>query len=106
MRQAFGDGIVHRAHNQLGAQFLRPAVAEADQFGKFVAGLDVKERHRNVRGPERLFGQAQQADGVFAAGEQQHRSLKLRRHFTHHVNGLGFQILQMIQMITAHFMRM
>ena len=49
-----------------------------------------------VRRTKRLFSQAQEADGILAAGEEERWALKLCRHFAHDVNGLGFEILQMI----------
>ena len=73
------------------------------QLGKFVAGLDVQERHGNVRGAERFFREAQQADGILAAGKEQGGAFKLGGDFAHDVNRLGFQILQMVKMVTAHF---
>ena len=100
---AFGNRIVHRANDELRAELFRATVAEIDQFGKFVARLNVKERHRNVRRPKRLFRETQQADGILAAGEQERGAFKFRRHFTHDVNGLCFQKLQMVEMITAHW---
>ena len=89
--------------SQFCAEFLRPAIAEFDQFGKFVAGLDVEKRQRNIRRPEGLFCQAQQADGILAAGEQQGGALEFPGDLTHDVNRFRFQKLQMIKMVTAHF---
>jgi len=42
------------------------------------------------------FREPQQADGVLAAGEQNGRALELGGDFTHDVNRLGFQVLQVI----------
>ena len=72
---------------------------ELNEFGELVPGLNVQEWHRDVRRAERLFGEAQEADGVLAAGEQQRRALELARDLTHDVDGLGLQILQMVQMV-------
>src|SRR5262249_4774263 len=51
--------------------------------------------------PERLDGQMQHDDGVFAAGEQQHRPLELRCHLPNDVDGLGLQRAQMTQLVPA-----
>ena len=102
---AFLEGLIHGAHDELDAKFLGAAVAEFDQLGKFVAGLDIQERHGDVGWTERLFGEAQQTDGVFAAGKEQGRTFKLGGHFTHDVDGFRFQVLQMIQMIAFHELR-
>ena len=67
-----------------------------------MARLDVEKRHRDVGRAEGLFRQAQQADGILAAGKEQRRALEFPGDFTHDVNRLGFQILQMIQMIRTH----
>ena len=103
VRDAFFERLVHRADDELRAELFRAAVAELDEFGKFVAGFDVQKRHRNVRRTERLFREAQQADGILAAGKEQGGTFKLGGDFAHDVNRLGFEILQMVQMIAAHF---
>jgi hypothetical protein len=64
-----------------------------------VAGLDVQKRHRNVGRAKRLFREAQEADGILAAGEEQGGAFKLGGDFTHDVNRFCFQILQMIKMV-------
>ncbi len=98
-RNAVGDGVLDLADDELRAEFLCAAVAELIQFGKMMAGVHVQKRHRDVGRAERLFGEAQQADGILAAGEQQGRALELRGDFTHDVNRLGFEILQMVEMV-------
>ena len=67
-----------------------------------MAGLDVQKRHGNLRRPKRLFRQAQQTDGILAARKEQGGTLKLGGDFAHDVNRLGFQKLQMIEMIGTH----
>ena len=96
MRDALGKRLLDGADDELRAELFGAAVAKLDEFGKFVAGLDVQERHRNVRRTERLFRETQQADGILAAGKKQDGTFKLGRDFTHDVNRLGFQILQMV----------
>ena len=68
-----------------------------------MSGINVEQRHGDVGRAERLFGQAQQADGILAAGEEQGGVLEFRRDFTHDVNRFRFQILQMVEMVTVHF---
>jgi hypothetical protein len=70
--------------------------------GKLVAGLDVEERHRQVGRPEGLFGEAQEADGILAAGEEQRGPLELGRHLAHDVDGFGLQVLEMVKMVGGH----
>ena len=88
VRETLGDGFVHGANNQLCAEFVCAPVAKLDQLGKLMAGLDIQKRHRYVGRPERLFREAQQADGVFAAGKEQDGAFKLGGDFTHDVNRL------------------
>ena len=102
VRQSFLDGVLDGADDQLRAELLRAPVAEFDQLRKLVARLNVEERHRQVARAERFFREAQEADGILAAGKEQRRALKFPGDFTHDVNRLGFQILQMIQMIRTH----
>jgi hypothetical protein len=56
-----------------------------------VAGVHVDERERKPRRPKRFLRKAQQNDRVLAAGEQQARSLSLRRKLAQDVNGLVFE---------------
>jgi len=99
---ALGDGVFDFADDEFGAEFLRAAVTEFIQFREMMAGVHVQQRHRDVGRAERLFRQAQKADGILATGKQQGRPVELRRDFTHDVNRLGFEILQMIQVVAAH----
>src|ERR1051326_1780775 len=70
-----------------------------------VAGIEVQQRHGKLRGPKSLLGQAQQADRVLAAGKHQARALELGSHLAQYVDGLSFEILQMVQMITNHLIQ-
>ena len=86
----------------LRAELRRAAVAEFVQLGEVMPGVDVEQRHREVGGAKGLLREAQQADGVFAAGEEQRRPLEVGRDFAHHVDGLGLQVLQMVEMVAVH----
>ena len=61
-----------------------------------MAGFHVEKRHRNVRRAKRFFREAQQADGIFAAGKKQGGALEFGGDFTHDVNRLRFEKLQMV----------
>ncbi len=86
----------------LRAQLLCAPVAELVQLREIVAGVHVEKRHRDVRRAERLLRQAQQADGILAAGKEQGRALELGGDLTHDVDGFGFQILQMVEVVRMH----
>ena len=88
------DRVLHAGHDQPLAQLGHAAVAELDDLGEVVAGVDVHEREREARRAERLLGQAQQHDRVLAAAEQQHRALELGGDLAHDVDGLGLERLQ------------
>ena len=100
---AFGDGVFDFADDEFGAEFLGAAITEFIQFGEMMAGIHVEQRHWDVGRAERFFRQAQQGNGILAAGEEQGGPIELRRDFTHDVNRLGFQVLQMVQVIAVHF---
>ena len=79
-----------------------PVVAELVQLGEMMPGIDVEQRHREVGGAEGFLRQAQQADGVFAAGEQQRGPLEFSGDFPHHVDGFRFQVLQVVEVVVVH----
>ena len=99
---AVGDGVFNFADNQFCADFFGATVAEFIQFWKMMASIHVQKRHRNIRRTKRFFRQPHQTNGILAAGNMRARTLKFRRDFTHDVNRFRFEILQMVEMITAH----
>jgi len=100
--EAFGDAFIDGADDELGSQFLGAAIAELDEFGKLVAGFHVEERQRQVGGPEGFLGQTQEADGILAAGEQQGRTFEFGGHLAHDVDGLGLEVLEVIELVASH----
>ena len=63
-------------------------------LGEVVARVDVHDRERERRRPERLLGEPQQHDRVLAAGEQQHGLLELGGDLADDVDRLGLQHLE------------
>ena len=102
-REPFLKRLIDRAHDQLRAQLLRTPISKFNQLRKFMPRFHVEKWHRNLGRPERFLGQTQDADGIFAAGKQNRRPLKFRRHLAQHMDGFRLEIRQMIQVITAHF---
>ena len=88
------DRVLHGGHDQALAQLGHAPVAELDDLGEVVPGVDVHEREREARRAERLLGQAQQDDRVLAAAEEQDRPLELGGDLAHDVDGLGLEGLQ------------
>ncbi len=83
--------VLNRAHDQALAQLGGALVAEGDDFLVVVAGVDVHQREGELARAEGLLGDAQHADRVLAAGEEQHRVGALAGHFAHDVDGFGFE---------------
>src|SRR3954453_2075817 len=96
------DRLLHRGDAEPLAELGHAAVAERDDLGEVVAGVDVHEREREQRRAERLLGQAQQHDRVLAAAEQQHRLGQLGGDLAHDVDRLGLEGLQVRQLVRAH----
>jgi hypothetical protein len=67
-----------------------------------VPGVDVQERERKPRRPERLLGEAEQDDRVLAAGEQKAGSLTLGCELAQDVNGLVFKRVEVGTAIGAN----
>src|SRR3954449_6415463 len=96
------DRILHRGDDEPLAELGHAAVAVLDDLGEVVARVHVHERERERRGAERLLGQAQKDDRVLAAAEEQDRPRQLGRHLAHDVDRLGFEDVQMGQLVRAH----
>src|SRR3954469_23289551 len=96
------DRLLHRGDDQPLAERGDAAVAELDDLGEVVARVHVHERERERRRAERLRGQAQQDDRVLAAAEQQHGLGQLGRDLAHDVDRLGFEDVQVGQLVRAH----
>ena len=89
------DRVFNRANDEALAQFGHAFVAEANDFCKIMTGVHVHQRERKFTGSESFFCDAQQDHRVLAAREQQGRVAAFGGHFTHDVDGFGFQPVQM-----------
>ena len=98
----FRDRLLNRAHDQFAAELLRAAVAEFVELGKMMTGIDVEQRHRQVRRTKRFLREAQETDGVLAPGEEERGPLKFARDLPHNVDSLGFEMLKMVEMVGRH----
>ena len=83
------DRILHRGDHQAGAELRDTAVAVVEHLLEVVAGVHVHEGERDLRGVERLLGDAEHDDRVLAAAEQEARALELCSHLAHDVDRLG-----------------
>jgi hypothetical protein len=57
------------------------------------------DREGNTAWPERFLRQSQHHHRVLAPGEEQDRTLELRRHFPNDVDRLCFDALQLRQLV-------
>ena len=69
----------------------RAPVAVFDDLGVVVAGIDVQQGKRKTAGTEGFFGQAQQADRILAAREEQGRVAALAGDFAQEVDGFRLE---------------
>ena len=88
------DRLLHGADAAAQAALGDQPVAERDDLGEVVAGVDVQQRERHVARRERLLGEPHEHDRVLAAAEQQRGLLALGRDLADHVDGLGLERAQ------------
>ena len=94
--RALVDGVLHRADDQLGAQFDRPVRHGMSRVsGKLWPVSMCSSGKGDLAGVERLSRQVGHHDRVLAAGKEQHGPFKLGRDFAHHVDGFRFELFQM-----------
>src|SRR3546814_12486911 len=60
-------------NNQTDAEAADPLVPARDDLGEVVAGVDLEQRERDLRGVERLLGEPEHHDRVLASREHQAR---------------------------------
>ena len=85
------DRVLDVRDDQALAELGDAPVAILERLGEVVPGVDVEQREREPRRPERLLGEPQQDDRVLAAREQQARPLALGRELAEDVDGLVFE---------------
>jgi hypothetical protein len=97
------QSFLHAGHDELHADLGDPAIAELQDLGEVVPGVDVHHRERDPGRVERLLREPEHHDRVLAAGEQQHRTLELGGHLAEDVDRFGLQRLQLGQLVVpAH----
>jgi hypothetical protein len=99
------DRLLHRGDDELVAGVTDAPVAELDDLGKVVAGVDVQDRKRERQRPaqaDRLLGEAQQDDRVLTAAEQQHGALQLGHDLPDHMDRLRLQDAKLVHPRRGH----
>jgi hypothetical protein len=102
LHQAALQRLRHAGDEELDAELRHAPVAELQDLGEVVAGVDVHHRERDPRRVERLLRQPQHDDRVLAAAEQQHRPLQLGDHLADDVDRLRLEGLEMRDAVLRH----
>ena len=85
------DRLLDRGHDQSGPELVETPVAELEDLGEVVAGVDVHHREREPCRPECLLGQPEHHDRVLAPREQQHRLFELGGHLPHDMDRVSLE---------------
>src|SRR6476646_2403748 len=94
LHAALVDRLLDAGHDDALAELSHAAVAILDHLGEVVTRVDVLDRERELRRPERLLGQPQHHDRVLAAGEEQYGTLTLRGDLAHDVDRFGLELVE------------
>ncbi len=86
---------MHGGYDQPDPELGHLAVTEVDHFIEVVAGVHVHDGKGDPGRPEGLRRKPQHDDGIFAAGEQQHRPLEFGGNLAHHMDGLGLKDVEL-----------
>ena len=72
---------------------LHKRIPVSDRLREIVPRVDVQQRERDLRRPERLRRQVRHDDRILAAGKQQRRVLELRRRLAQDENRFGLELV-------------
>ncbi len=92
---ALVDGPLDGADDELGAELFNVSVAVSHRLVEIVSRVDVDERERKFRRPERLVREVRHEDGILAAGKEEGRLAELRGGLAEDENGLGLELIEM-----------
>ena len=93
---ALVDRVLHLGDDQARADALDRRVAELDDLGEVLTGVDVQHRERQLLGGEGLHREVQEHRGVLATREEQDRTFALRDHFSQDEDGVGLQQVEVV----------
>ncbi len=93
---ALVDRVLHLGDDEARADARDGGVAELDDLGEVLTGVDVQHRKRELLGREGLDREVQQHRRVLAAGEEQDRAFALRDHLSEDENGVGLQQVEVV----------
>ena len=93
---ALVDRVLHLGDDESRADARDGGVAELDDLGEVLSGVDVHDRKGQLLGREGLDREVQQHRGVLAAGEEQDRAFALRDDLSEDENGVGLQQVEVV----------
>ena len=90
------DRVLHLTNHQLRPDLLRERIPVSDRLREIVPRVDVQQRERDLRRPERLRRQVRHDDRVLPAGKQQRRVLELRCGLAQDENRFSLELVEMV----------
>ena len=93
---ALVDRVLDVGHDQSRAGGLDGAVAELEDLGEVLSGVDVHDGKGKLLGREGLGRQVQQDGRVLAAGEEQDGAFALGHDLAQDENGVGLEQVEMV----------
>lgn len=88
--------VLHVTDLQPRPELLRERIPVSDRLREIVPRVDVQQRERDLRRPERLGREVRHDDRVLPAGKQQRRVLELRRGLAQDENRFGLELVEMV----------
>ncbi len=96
-----GEVVLDLRDMQAQTVFLDDMVAERQNLGQIVPGVDVQQRERQRRGPEGLECQVEQNRGVLAAREQDHRTFEFAGDLAEDVDRLRLERVESVELVAV-----
>ena len=99
---ALVDRLLDARDDEPLAQPLDGPVAEGENLGEVVAGIDVHDREGELGRAERLLGEPQHHDRILAAREEQDGAFELSCDLAHDEDRLGLERVEVRQVGARH----
>ena len=103
LHAALVDRVLDEADHEPGSEFFGKGIAVVERLLEIMSGVHMQEQERNFRRPERLRREVGHDDGILATREKQGGVLELGRRLTQDVNGFGFEVVEMVELVVRHF---
>jgi hypothetical protein len=91
------NGIYHISDDELFAQLGRQTVAVFNDFREIMARVHMYQRKWKPARTKGFLRQFHQSNGVFATREQERRAFELPSHFSQDMDGLCFEMIEIIE---------